>query len=320
MTTMTAITNPTAIVAQEFTERQLAKWLIAHHKEYVDYYTDSNANIPTRNKIENRLPRIRERIMHLINFGLVKQVKTVRASTVDIDIPVYSLTMSGNFLAWLLETENTKVEFKTRALDQVFRLIEYYLKSKDNSSASFLLKFFINCRLKGCFLDSYALPINSQRQLHNEFSVLEIFLDMKNVIYWVLTKPQIFEDALKSLDDEDKKAMLCQFKFQIEDYYNNEYPSKRWEKLRYDNMSEYSSVAVPGYCSRCNTNVPFLHNTVEYLHSMSTMVRPYPSGLVWAECPDCGRESASGHIMSLPSPWEMPEYYGGKPFTSFCSD
>jgi hypothetical protein len=311
-------TSPTMIDVHGFTERQLAKWLIAHHKEYVEYYTDSKANTPINVRIAYRLPRIKEKIRHLINFGLIRQVKTKPASTVNIDIPVYSLTVSGNFLACLLETESTEIEFKTRALNQLFRIIESYLKSKENSRASFLLQFFINCRLHDCFLDSYALPIDSRRLVHNEFSVLEIFLDMKNVIYWVLTKPQIFEDAFKSLADYDKKAMLFQFKFQIEDYYNNEYASKKWEKMRYENISEYTSVAVPGYCSRCHSNVPFLYETIEYLRSMSTMLRPHPSGLVWANCPDCGRDSASGHIMSLPSPWKMLEYYGGKPFTSFA--
>ena len=286
--------------AHEFKERELAKWLILHHKGFVNYYVDSNANITISNRIENRLPRIRERIIQLRKFGLVKQVNTVRASTVNIDIPVYSLTVSGTFLAWLLECNSTRIELTRLAKEKMFRIIESYLAQKENSRAHFLLAFFENTYLRGCFLDLYALPIDSERIVFDEVSVLEIFLDMKNIIYWVITKWEVFREALTWLDDDDRRAMQFQLKSEIEDYYDNQSQSKIWEKLRYDNINDYSVVAVPGYCSKCNTSVPFPYDLLEYLYEMSELA--YPSGLLFADCPRCRQASASGesYVTSIP--------------------
>jgi hypothetical protein len=315
------ITDSSVGTVQEFKERELAKWLIFHHKEFVDYYVDSNANITISNRIEYRLPRIRDKIIDLKNFGLLKQANTVRASTVNIDIPVYSLTVSGTFLAWLLQSESTDKELSRLAKDRVFRIIESYLAQRENSRARFLLAFFGFCHLRGCFLDSYALPIDLERRVYDDFSVLEIFLDMKNIIYLVMTKWEVFHDVLTRLNEGDRRALLFQLKFQIEDYYNNQLPSKSWEKKRYDSISDYSVVTVPGYCSKCNTCVPFIYEIIEYLYEMSELARPYPSGLLFGDCPNCAEKSVSGSVMLLPSPLEMPHYYGAKPGepSKFCN-
>jgi hypothetical protein len=100
------------------------------------------------------------------------------------------------------------------------------------------------------------------------------------------------------LDEETRKALLFQFKIEIEEYYNIYLSTKEWEIKRYQNISNYSSVTIPGFCNICKSEVPFQYDLLSYLNSIYEMKKPYPSGIITTDCINCGKEhSLSGRVM-----------------------
>jgi hypothetical protein len=285
-----------------FKERELARWLIDYNQEFVHDYKGSHKR--TSYRIENRLQRIKDKIADLIAMFLIERTETVKAEKIGYDIPLYGYTKSGYFLAWLIETENKNKDRKSTAINKVHDIVNLYLSNKDTSRSIFLSNFFQRCKEKGIFVNDPTYFLSSSEEippLNNELSLLELFLDVPNTLYWVTTYPAIFIETLDNLDAEIKKALLFQFKMEIEVFYNNYYSTKRWEIMRYNNISNYSTVTVPGFCSGCNSEVPFQYDIINYLHSLSTMKMPYPSGIITTTCTKCGKEYClSGRIMGVP--------------------
>jgi hypothetical protein len=277
------IEKENAEVKGSFKERELARWLIDYNQEFINDYKGSHKR--TKYKIENRLPRIKGKIADLIGMFLIQRTGTDKAQKIDYDIPLYGYT-------------------KSTAIQKVHDIVNLYLSTKDASRSIFLSNFFQRCKDKGIFVNDPTYFLNSLGEippLYNEVSLLELFLDVPNTLYWVTTYPAIFIETLDNLDAEIKKALLFQFQMEIEVFYNNYYSTKRWEIMRYNNINNYSTVTVPGFCSGCNSEVPFQYDIINYLHSLSTMKMPYPSGIITTNCTKCGKEYClSGRIMGVP--------------------
>jgi hypothetical protein len=45
-------------------------------------------------------------------------------------------------------------------------------------------------------------------------------------------------------------------------------PGKEWHLMRFNNISDYSTVTIPAFCRRCNTEGAFLYDTRRYLDSI----------------------------------------------------
>jgi hypothetical protein len=74
--------------------------------------------------------------------------------------------------------------------------------------------------------------------------------------------------------------------------------------MRYHNISNYSSVTIPGYCNKCEEETAFQYDVLEYFRSVYEIKRPYPSGIITTDCIKCGGyHSISGRVM-LPS-WDV---------------
>jgi len=79
-------------------------------------------------------------------------------------------------------------------------------------------------------------------------------------------------------------------------------PGKEWHLMRFNNISDYSTVTIPGFCSRCNTEGAFLFDTRRYLDSIiSFYIRHDPSGYPYGKCNKCNNDfGLSAHVMWLP--------------------
>jgi hypothetical protein len=163
-----------------------------------------------------------------------------------------------------------------------------------------------------------------------EFLVL--FLGLRNMLNWILATPQIFRQTLDNLDEETKKLVLFQFKMEIEAYYKTHhlkqiveamelnkilakehkeilkyhyldivmYPGKKWQIMQFDNIQDFSKVAIPGFCTECDSESPFLYNTDTYVKHIESIISPSPSPVVCGNCSDCGNAfSACARIMTF---------------------
>jgi hypothetical protein len=79
-------------------------------------------------------------------------------------------------------------------------------------------------------------------------------------------------------------------------------PGKEWHLMRFNNISDYSTVTIPGFCSRCNTEGAFLYDTRRYLDSIiSFYIRHDPGGYPYGKCNKCNNDfGLSAHVMLLP--------------------
>ena len=246
------------------------------------------------------MPRVKRKLGDLNSLFLLEE-RTDKAQKVDTAITTYHCTKSGLFLAWLIEIENMDEQRKGTAIQKVYDILTSYFSNKDTSRAIFLSKFFQRCRQKGIFISDATYLLTSFKQvrpIYNEVALIEMFLDVPRSLYWIFTYPELFIETLDKLDDETKRILLFQFKIEIEGYYDIYLSTKEWEIVRYHNISNYSSVTIPGYCNRCKEEAAFQYDILVYFRSIYEIKLPYSSGFVYTDCIKCGSEnSLSGRVM-----------------------
>lgn len=152
-------------------------------------------------------------------------------------------------------------------------------------------------------VDFFSRTILPRYRVENGRELLKLFLGFRHSLNWIILFPDSFLDTLHELDAETKKMVLFHFKLEIEEYYkenylveelrimefNNSYwkkkelranniigeredyskliaiPGKEWYLTRFNNISNYSTVTIPAFCSRCRTEGALLYDTLRYL-------------------------------------------------------
>jgi hypothetical protein len=205
-------------------------------------------------------------------------------------------------------------------------ITKFLAKCKQKGTFPHIIHYFMNA----------VLPWS---KISNGRELLRLFLGLSHSLNWILADTDIFYESLYELDEETKKITLFQFKMEIEEYYNNNYltdgwevakinqeimrktfpeimsldninnnysnvtiiPGKKWEIMRFNNISDYSKVTIPGFCNVCNSDQPFLLDTFEYLNDIVGAHSPYPSGVVSGDCSECGKKFGVGtRVMQFP--------------------
>jgi hypothetical protein len=166
------------------------------------------------------------------------------------------------------------------------------------------------------------------------------FLGLRNLTNWILADEKAFLEVLNSLNSMDRKVVFFHLKMEIENYYTQNYftrewkihraneldvklhtvidqvdnfsravgiPANYWQKTRISRGNDYENVIVPSICEKCKKDTAFAVKVTEYLQSLVSAYRPYPSGIVSGTCLRCGEKySAGAQVMTLPwytSPW-----------------
>ena len=84
-------------------------------------------------------------------------------------------------------------------------------------------------------------------------------------------------------------------------------PGEKWQLMRFNNISNYSNVVVPGFCSGCNKEQPFLVNVYEYFKRIVAAHGPHPFNGISQDCEGCSKALGSTcRVIELPwflSPW-----------------
>jgi len=136
-------------------------------------------------------------------------------------------------------------------------------------------------------------------------------------------------DTLQEWDDETRKLVLFHFKMEIEEYYKENYlleelrimefhnsyqkiredyskliaiPGKEWHLMRFNNISDYSTVTIPAFCSSCRKEGAFLYDIRSYLDCIIYFyIRHDPGGRPYGKCNKCNNDfGLSAHVMLLP--------------------
>jgi hypothetical protein len=266
-----------------FTE--IAKWLMRNNIEMKNYYADNKSRTPMYARIGNRRQRIESCLHNLVRLGLLIETDKVKAERNNELTPLYDFTREGYLLGAII---NIKVE-------HVFNILKSYSDINDSFILTFIIRFFKKEFEGGQFaviVDFFLRTILPRYRVENGRELLKLFLGVRHSLNWIIPFPDSFLDTLHELDAETKKMVLFHFKLEIEEYYKENYlveelrimefnnslrrerqdyskliaiPGKEWHLRRFNNISDYSTVTIPGFCSRCRTEGSFLYETESVL-------------------------------------------------------
>jgi hypothetical protein len=301
----------------------MGNWLIETLPEFVNYYSGSKAKTRKSSRLENRRERIQNHLSHLFTMELVRIKRMVPARKNKREIEqLYELTTEGQFLAWVvsaidpekatdlngvkinklavgevLESTNSTIDKKrSDAITKVFETVIRYTNKKESFTLKFLSTFFDKYFHKGVFseiidifyyYDLKYIEVNRAREL------LRLFTKMNHPLNWIFFQPNIFVEAINEMDNETRRALMFNFKMEIEEYHNKYYlaacvrkfgltnynpfefdsseismAGKEWQVLRVNNLGNERIVIVPGRCSNCKSDSSTKMDITKYLDQL----------------------------------------------------
>jgi hypothetical protein len=111
----------------------LTKWLLEVNSEFINHFKDlSTRNITKRNRVENRLPRIKLIVKELVNLGIIVQVGTAKETKGTGIVSIFQFTEVGRMMAWIVESMNP--DKRTYAENQLYELFQNHYKKEPSSS------------------------------------------------------------------------------------------------------------------------------------------------------------------------------------------
>jgi hypothetical protein len=328
--------------------------LIETIPEFRNYYTGAKAHIRKSARLANRRNRIRDHIFGLIAMELLYVKAMKKAGKNEEDIPLYDLTTEGRLVAWIMEgrdpdrgsdfmwliedrkrsassegniNKSEDEEKRTKAVKQVFEIVDTFTQSKESFVLTFLSVFFKEVMSRKRFADIIDFFYHSLR--HYEIAigqqVIRLFTKINHPLHWIFPFPEVFVRALDVMNVEAKNFMLLQFKLEIEEYYNKCYlvsyvsriayeqyhtiesrysvnktvPGKEWQLMRINNISNYNNVVVPSFCYKCQTEYPLVVSIYDYLTHLAAFdsgkTRPM-SKVITSKCVKCNKRSLSSRL------------------------
>jgi hypothetical protein len=329
----------------KFTE--LANWLLQNNREFMHEFSGSNAKTPRSTRLAIKRNRIQRHIDNLMQLGLVYEKNRIKGAKNQSSTVLYDYTLPGYLITWLLDINYLDKATETdEPTQKILNVIHSYATLKDSASITFISNFFDRCKKRGTFnsVVSYFLEsIMTNSTITDGYHLLRLFLGQSHSLNWILADCESFIEALNSLDENIRKIVLFEIKMEVEDWqyskmiddiYKNSrviaqdihyqgllnivghyqgllnivgIPGKKWQLMRFNNISNHSNVVVPGFCSGCNKEQPFLVHVYKYFNRIIAAHRPYPFNGISQDCDGCGKALGSTcRVIQLPwflSPW-----------------
>ena len=326
-----------------FRHWDLAKLIVEKFPEFRDYYQihPRNHTSPS-NRIENTRKRTLDLIKVLISLGLLKPAGKVPQRRGSGVTESYKSTFAAYFVVYIIECIDTK--YSQEAIQKLLELLNLFTDIKTSYITDFITKFFNRCndaQTLDIIIDYFIQVILPVSEIKNGIDLLKLFFGLSNPLNWMLANPEIFLETLAEIKGEQKKALIFQFKMEIEDYYdkhfldeeslaitelNTDYakthniietepnyfdfisvPEKNWQNTRIDNIADYTRVVVPSPCAVCKSNQAFLVNILKYLECFRYAHRADFSRYIGGNCIRCGNYLV-GNLMrftyfNMTAPW-----------------
>ena len=86
-------------------------------------------------------------------------------------------------------------------------------------------------------------------------------------------------------------------------------PGSKWQMMRFNNISDYSKVCIPGFCTNCRSEQSFTVDILEYLYSIISMLKFDSGGFVKAHCDNCNeKDQVIAFVVRFPWKIVAPVY------------
>jgi len=170
-----------------------------------------------------------------------------------------------------------------------------------SSAAYFLYEFLDKCNEIGVFpqfVNKKNLLFIEKFPLAANFSFLvQLFSSYASIFKNEIAKT--FIETIKGLDKEVQKLVLFQFKLDIESKYTGYFENVEWEKMRYENIQDYTKLTLHGYCEQCGA-YPFQLDIFEFLKLPFIFTMP-SNGRKYFQKIDCRKCGKSDALEIIPS-------------------
>jgi hypothetical protein len=282
-----------------FKVRQVGRWLIQNHTEYVNDYQRSKKNISAR--YEDRKVTIKNKIKDLVDLNLIEKFGTEPQSKGSGNVDIFRYTEAGYLFSRIIESFN--VSKREIANQEIFDLLVgsiFRVDDRSTSTTIFYSKFYQKCKEKARFGDivdffrelliigiplptilsffDYAMQINSMHA-----SVMNYFLGL-------------VDETVEELDPATAKLVLYDIKLDFErDMQSKARYPKGYEKVRFE-ARKNDAVAIEAHCQKCDHYVSIAVNYLDY-RKLARKAAPNSIGIENSKCPKCSEVGS----MTIPS-------------------
>lgn len=183
-------------------------------------------------------------------------------------------------LAWLFRYDESKFyttkNVTNTATQKIYTVVVTFTYYNDDDILKFLYLFFIKCKNHGLF-SSYVNQFIEMEMCNSntltEHSLIGLFLGLDNPNRWFTVSSTAFIDAIQELPETQRPAILFAIKIFVEGLFHKDYlinlfttkenninktPGRAWLKLRLENIADYTKICYPAYCTKCQTECPYL--------------------------------------------------------------
>ena len=276
-----------------FREREIAKWLLKHNREFLEYYRGISTRTTTyQNRIENRLPRIRDKLNDLIKIGLVEECGTTKALKNSDIITLYKYTLDGYLLSYLIESlDPTKQE---NADNEIYNLYTWYFEQFPSSTSPFSLMIYkklkegqVFGRLVDILRDviSKGTHINNMQEFFSAATLPQYLTDMTKENPTKLSG--MLEKLIQEMDRQKRDLFFYDIKQDIETKMARKVDNiYEYIKLRHQIRYRIDIIALLGVCEDCKSVLPKAVNLLWYF----TKIYCIPHMMMRANCSKCKKE------------------------------
>ncbi|HJT47452.1 MAG TPA: hypothetical protein VJ729_04660 [Nitrososphaeraceae archaeon] len=303
---------------ENFVFTELGKWLLDHHRPFVNEYAGSTT--PKSYRLHSKRTYIQNRINDLMELRIMEEKGTTKSEKNSaVDTPVYGFTLFGVVVAWLIKAKNNNGEERVKAINKVFELLLHSIEGIDSYSLDLFSAFLKKCMNSGIpklfgddnkILAVFTLTLlDFMKSLYgiahtpaitDPIRFFRVFFSVVSSIY--KESQQMLIDTIKGMNNETQKIIMLQLKLDIESANQQHYriTTKAWEETRYKNRRNIEQATVLGRCEACFARHVYQISIIEflkipYLHLIQEDPEKYvigPEKFQKLKCASCEKQNS----------------------------
>ena len=232
---------------------------------------------------------VKSKVDSLVGLDLIKPVGTGPSKRGGL-APLYTYTEFGFLFAWILENDK---EDKAKVISEVYDLIQSIFRTGRYapSSSIFYSEFFKMCK-QAKFQDIVDLIRTTLTSNNPTVTTIGEFihriqqLDFKDAGTTIFFNYLLWEEIFNKLDPQIQNLVMYNLKVDLERRMDLQVKNDRnYEKLRFKVRDDPRSIALEGYCTKCQYYIPMAVDLLEYKIRMicaNTVNQP----IMFIRCPN----------------------------------
>jgi hypothetical protein len=267
-----------------FKTNEIGYWILKHNQDYINHYNGMNSHIKGSIKLDGVLKRIKRYLLNLEQWGLIEKLGEVDPDTNNgLKTPLYRFTDVGYLIAWVLEYYYKPYKRKI-AKRAIFDLIQLTMMVNHSYVTDVLARIYAKYMEKDLWA-SHFIPDNTKRIFDRIIIVLigllrsgkvqfpkaiEYLSKAHDIVITAKESSEILQtlyfEALGELQEDTRKKFIAHVKAAIENDFVIAQPSKDWEDMWFENLTNYDTLVLYAICQnkQCEKRYPVLVSYYDY--------------------------------------------------------